>query len=260
MSTILMEILEARLTRLMTERATTPLIALEQKARGRSPARDFAAAFRAPGTHIIAELKAASPSKGVLREQLDAGELAASYEEGGAAAISVLTEQDYFRGSLAALEAARDRVRLPVLRKDFITDPYQIVEARAAGADSFLLIASILDPGLLASLIEAGRAWDMEPLVEVHDRGELNMALEAGARVIGINNRNLKTFQVDINTTLNLVQHVPDDRIIISESGISDYDQIVLLSLAGVHGFLIGESLVTSSDPVRRLRGLIHGT
>jgi indole-3-glycerol phosphate synthase len=256
---ILQKILDARLARLAVEKQAAPIETLERQARQRGPARDFAGAFPLPGIHIIAEVKRASPSRGTLSEDMDPARLAAAYEKGGAAAISVITEQDHFRGSMATLGQVRETVALPILRKDFIIDPYQIVESRATGADSFLLIGALLNPDSLESLIGIGRSWGMEPLVEVHDLPELEAALEASATVIGINNRDLKTFGVDLNTTLELAAHVPDDRIIVSESGINDNGQILRLAAAGVRGFLVGESLVTSPDPLVKLRELIHG-
>jgi indole-3-glycerol phosphate synthase len=232
---------------------------LETRANQRPPAADFAGVFRAPGIHIIAEVKKASPSRGTLVEDLNPAELARAYQDGGAAAISVITEQDHFRGSIGALGKVREVVALPILRKDFILDPYQIVESRAAGTDSFLLIAALLNRDALESLMGVGRTWGMEPLVEVHDFSELEMALSAGAKIVGINNRDLKTFRVDVNKTAELAVHVPHDRIIISESGINDHGQILRLLDAGVHGFLIGESLVTNPDPMAKVQELIHG-
>ncbi len=259
MTNILQKILDARLARLAAEKQATPIEVLERQARQRGPAQDFAGVFRLPGIHIIAEVKRASPSRGTLREDMDPANLAQAYEKGGAAAISVVTEQDHFRGSIAALRLVREAVTLPILRKDFITDPYQIVESRAAGADSFLLIGALLNGDSLASLIDIGRSWAMEPLVEIHDFPELGDALAAGAKVIGINNRDLRTFRVDLNKTLELAAQVPDDRIIVSESGISDHGQILRLANAGVRGFLVGESLVTSPDPLAKVQELIHG-
>lgn len=259
MGTILDKIVAARLVRLDDDKATASLEMLKQRAADKSPPMDFAAVLGGPGIHIIAEAKKASPSKGLLKPQFNPAALGRSFEEGGAAAISVLTEQDHFMGSLSALEEVRGAVSVPILRKDFILDAYQIVEARACGADSFLLIAGLLDPGRLRFLIDQGREWGMEPLIEVHDLPELNMAIESGARIIGINNRDLKTFRVDIRVTLQLIKHVPTGRIVVSESGIRIRDEILRLRDAGVAGFLIGESIVTSSDPASKIRELIHG-
>lgn len=259
MGTILDKITATRRERLSEEKRIRSLRSLEDQAIAQQPPLDFTAAFQGPGIHIIAEVKKASPSRGILKCDLDPSTLARSYENGGAAAISVLTEEDHFLGSLSVLSQVRIVSSKPVLRKDFILDAYQIVEARAAGADSFLLIVAILNAKLLESLISIGRHWNMEPLVEVHDALELEMAVSAGARVIGVNNRNLKTFLVDLNTTLDLVKRIPNDCICISESGIRTQDDILALADAGVKGFLIGESLVIAEDPAQKLREFIHG-
>jgi indole-3-glycerol phosphate synthase len=257
--TILHKITRIRGTRLAEEMSRTSLETLQEAAMQRSPARDFAGAFVGPGMHIIAEVKKASPSRGVIKEDLDAKVLASAYQLGGATAVSVLTEQDHFQGNIQVLTDVRATVSLPILRKDFITDPYQIVEARAAGADSFLLIAALLDQESMRSLIQCGRDWQMEALVEVHDLSELRSALEVEARLIGINNRDLKTFQVDLNTTLNLIEHVPADRIIVSESGIQSREEMLRLADAGVRGFLIGETLVRAEDPAGKIKELLNG-
>lgn len=260
-SNILNEISAVRRERLEKEKRAVPLEALERRAAAQHRlALDFIQAFPAARVNVIAEVKRASPSRGLLRENFDPEALAESYSLAGACAVSVLTERDHFMGSLEFLERVRPRVSVPVLRKDFLTDPYQVVETRAAGADSFLLIAALLEPDSLRSLIEFGRAWGMEPLVEVHDEGELETALKCGARVIGINNRDLATFNVDLRVTLRLAPRVPPDRILISESGIKTHADIVRLSEAGVGGFLVGESLVTAPDPMAKLKGLIDGT
>ncbi len=259
MSTILEKITRVRLGRLAREKKAKSIDFLEHRALAGEPPLDFFAAFQGPGVHIIAEVKKASPSKGILNKDLDPAASARSYEEGGACAVSVITEEDHFLGSLAVLETVRGVVSKPVLRKDFILDPYQIVEARAAGADSYLLIAALLDVKNLESLIGVGRAWGMEPLVEVHNLPELESALSAGARVVGINNRNLKTFHVDLQVTLSLMKHVPGDAAVISESGIKTREDVLRLADAGARGFLIGESLVTAQDPAKKIREFIHG-
>jgi indole-3-glycerol phosphate synthase len=260
MTAILDEIATARRARLVFELRTAPLESVMEKALKLPPPIDFAGSFSGPGTHVIAEVKKASPSRGLLVEDFDPVALAQAYQTGEASAVSVITEQDYFLGSLDVLELVRGHVSLPILRKDFITDAYQVIEARAAGADSFLLIAAILDAPRLKHLIEMGRAWKMEPLVEIHDQQQLYMALDAGARLIGINNRNLKTFSVDLEISLQLVKCIPGDRIVISESGIKSREDIKRLTDVGIQGFLIGESLVTSVDPTAKLRELIHGS
>jgi indole-3-glycerol phosphate synthase len=232
---------------------------LEKRAEQRPSPHDFRGAFRGSSIRIIAEVKRASPSRGTLKADLEPAALASSYEKGGAAAVSVLTEEDHFQGSLSDLEEVREATHLPILRKDFIVDPYQVVEARAAGADSFLLIAAILNTRSLISLVQEGRTWGMEPLVEIHDWSDLDRALAAGAKVIGINNRDLRTFQVDLETSLRLMEDIPSGLVAISESGIRSREDILRLKQAGVRGFLIGETLVTSVNPEARIREMING-
>ncbi|MGO9571283.1 MAG: indole-3-glycerol phosphate synthase TrpC [Desulfomonilaceae bacterium] len=259
MSTILGKIADLRLTRLAEEMRKTSRDELELRAHETKPPVDFAGVFTGSRIHVIAEIKKGSPSRGILRPDADPEQLARAYAQGGASAISVLTEADHFFGSLGALTMVKSAVSLPVLRKDFILDPYQVVETRASGADSFLLIAALLDRRSLGSLMKEGRKWGLEPLVEVHDVDELEMALKAGARVIGINNRDLNTFRVDVNISLNLIKQVPTDCVAVSESGIQTRDQIVRLADAGFRGVLIGESLVTSANPAATIRGFLHG-
>jgi len=258
MSTILGKIADLRLARLAEEMKTTSRDELEQRTHETKPPADFAGVFPGSRINVIAEIKKGSPSRGILRADADPEQLARAYAQGGASAISVLTEADHFLGSLSALAMVKSAVSLPVLRKDFILDPYQVVETRASGADSFLLIAALLDGRSLGSLMKEGRKWGMEPLVEVHDADEVEMALKAGARIIGINNRDLNTFHVDVNISLNLIKHIPRELIAVSESGIKTRGQIVRLADAGFRGFLIGESLVTSADPAATIRGLLH--
>lgn len=259
MSSILDKIVAIRRTRLEAEKSQTGRGVLEQAAACREPAADFSAAFPAGRRNIIAEIKKASPSKGVMKADLDPVFFARLYEREGASAISVLTEEDHFMGSLLNMELATNSVKIPVMRKDFIFDPYQILQARAYGADSFLLIAAILEQGLLSDLTGYGRSLGMEPLVEVHDAEELDRALGAGAVLIGVNNRNLKDFSVTLNTTLDLMKNIPDDRIVISESGIKTRTDMDALLGAGVRGFLIGESIVTANDPAQKLREFTRG-
>jgi indole-3-glycerol phosphate synthase len=207
--------------------------------------------------NLIAEIKKASPSKGLLREEYDPVEIAIDYESHGAAAISILTEEDYFLGSLEHLRSVRPNVSRPLLRKDFIFDPYQVYEAAGAGADAILLIVAILDAATLASLIQLAEQTGLDALVEVHDRQELNIALGAGAKIIGINNRNLKTFRVDLHNTLQLAPHVPDAAILVSESGIHTADDIRMLRDVGCDAFLIGEAFMKAEKPGRALRELM---
>lgn len=259
MSGVLQKIAQTRLRRLEHEKRMTPLESLEQAAAALGPPLDFAHAFPASSVNIIAEVKRASPSRGLLRAEFDPEGLAATYQKAGACAVSVLTEEDHFLGSLHHLERVRSRVSVPVLRKDFLTDTYQVVEARAAGADSFLLIVAMLDAETLTSLIDCGRTWGMEPLVEIHDESELAIALDCGAEVIGINNRDLVSLHVDLRVTLRLAPAAAANRIVISESGIKTRADMVRLSQAGVRGFLIGESLVTAADPESKLKELLDG-
>lgn len=206
---------------------------------------------------LIAEIKKASPSKGLLREEYDPVEIAIDYESHGAAAISILTEEDHFLGSLEHLQRVRPNVSRPLLRKDFIFDPYQVYESARAGADAILLIVAILDAAELASLIQLAELSGLDALVEVHDLQELNTALGAGAKIVGINNRNLKTFKVDLHTTLQLAPHVPDATVLVSESGIHTADDIRMLRDVGCDAFLIGEAFMKSERPGRALRELM---
>jgi indole-3-glycerol phosphate synthase len=228
-------------------------IAVEKKA---PPPRDFPGVLSRDGINIIAELKKSSPSKGLLREEYAPAVLASGFEHAGAAALSVLTEEDFFHGSLADLKEASRATNIPILRKDFIIDPWQVWEARAAGADSFLLIAAILSDVMLKELLELGRTLKMEPLVEVHAAEELDRVIAAGARIIGVNNRDLRDFQVHIETSLALIEKIPDDCIAVSESGLRTQADIERLRRAGFDAFLIGEHLMREADPGAALRAL----
>jgi indole-3-glycerol phosphate synthase len=229
-------------------------IAVEKKV---APPRDFAAALSRDTINIIAELKKASPSRGLLREEYAPAVLAAALEQAGSAALSVLTEEDFFSGSLADLKEASRVTRIPILRKDFIVDPWQVWETRASGADAFLLIAAILSDAALRELLELGRSLKMEPLVEVHTREELDRVIAAGARIIGVNNRDLRDFQVHLETSLTLVESIPEDCIAVSESGLRSHEDLARLRRAGFDAFLIGEHLMTDPDPALSLRALI---
>lgn len=256
--TILDRIVDARRASVAHRKRVLPEVALkiavEKKA---PPARDFAAALSRDALNVIAELKKASPSLGVIREEYAPSALADQLQHAGAAALSVLTEEDFFSGSLADLKEARKSVEIPVLRKDFIIDPWQVWEARAAGADSFLLIAAVLRDALLSELIELGRALKMEPLVEVHSRAELDRVIQAGARIIGVNNRDLRNFQVHLETSLELVESIPEDCVAVSESGMRTRDDLARLRAAGFDAFLIGEHLMKSADPGAALRSFL---
>src|SRR6516225_252106 len=222
---ILDRIVEARRESLAHRKRVLPevtlKIAVEKKV---PPPRDFSSALTRDGINIIAELKKCSPSKGLLREEYAPAVLASGLESAGAAALSVLTEEDFFNGSLGDLKEASRATKIPILRKDFIIDPWKVWEARAAGADSFLLIAAILTNGDLRELLELGRSLRMEPLVEVHSHKELDRALSTGAHIIGVNNRDLRNFEVRLQTSLDLVDAIPEDCIAVSESGLRTHE------------------------------------
>ncbi len=224
-----------------------------------SSRRDFRAALLARTPAIIAEIKKASPSKGLLSVDFDAVRLAREYEMGGAAALSVLTDEHFFQGSLTDLGAAREAVSLPALRKDFTLDEYHVLEAAAHGADAILLIAAILDVKRIRALAELAASYGMAALVETHDEGELEVALEAGSRIIGINNRDLRTFDVNIETSLRLVERIPSGVVKVTESGIHSAADVKLLGEAGFDAFLVGEYLMKSASPAGALRALTGG-
>jgi indole-3-glycerol phosphate synthase len=231
---------------------------LEREAFARNlPVRPFRAGLESAKPAIIAELKKASPSKGLLAESYHPAFLAHAYEAGGAACLSVLTDREYFQGSLHDLEAARAAATLPVLRKDFIVDRLQIFEAAAHGADAILLIAAVLDTAELNQFRELAAKLEMAALVEVHDSEELRKAVDSGAEIIGVNNRNLETFEVNLDTSVRLSYLMPSHAVRVSESGIASRADINRLSEAGFHAFLVGESLMRSPDPVASLRQLL---
>jgi indole-3-glycerol phosphate synthase len=240
-------------------RAREPLAALEARAAAASPdgarfERELAVAGR---VNVIAECKRRSPSKGVLAPHYDPVRMASAYEAGGAAAISVLTEPTFFDGALEHLAAVRRAVRIPLLRKDFIVNEYQLVEARASGADAVLLIVAALEQRELLRLDRRARELGLATLVEVHDEDELKRALDAGARVIGVNNRNLRTLAVDVDGSYRLAPRIPRTTIAVSESGLQSRTELERLSQAGYRAFLIGERFMTDPDPAGALRALI---
>jgi indole-3-glycerol phosphate synthase len=239
-------------------RATTLRAEFERRADEMLPARrGFRAALLRRSPAVIAELKKASPSKGVLRVDFDPASLAKQYQRGGAAALSVLTDEPFFQGKLADLAAARNATTLPALRKDFTLDEYHVVEAAAHGADAILLIAAILEEREIRDLRELAGRYRMAALVEVHDQRELRTALAAGADIIGVNNRDLRTFQVKLETSLGLAEQMPDDIVKISESGIHSRADIGRLEDAGFHAFLIGEHLLKAASPEAELREMV---
>jgi indole-3-glycerol phosphate synthase len=230
-----------------------PLEAMREDALSRVLTRDFEAALRAKlaagKAAVIAEIKKASPSKGVLREEFIPADIAQSYAEHGAACLSVLTDCQFFQGSTDALKQARASCDLPVLRKDFMVDPYQVYEARVMGADCILLIAACLSDAQMAELEGIARLLDMAVLVEVHDAQELERALKLKTRLVGINNRNLRSFEVSLDTTLGMVNEVPADRLLVTESGILQRADVQKMRAAGVHAFLVGEAFMRADDP-----------
>ncbi len=255
-SGILTEIVQRKRLEVAELRPVAAVLQAEAYSR-KSPPRSFQTALQTSTPAIIAELKKASPSKGLLAQNYHPAFLAHAYEEGGAASLSVLTDHDYFQGSLHDLEAARAATTLPVLRKDFTIDRLQIFEAAARGADAILLIAAILDASELQQFRELAATLHMGSLVEVHDADELQKAIDSGAEIIGVNNRNLETFEVDVDTSVRLSYLMPSSAVRVSESGIRDRATIDLLIRAGFHAFLVGESLMRSSSPAAAVRALI---
>jgi len=235
-----------------------PETELRRKLNDAPTARDFVGAIQsAKPPALIAEVKRASPSKGVLRHDFDPVAIARAYDLNGAQCVSVLTETTHFQGSLSDLTSVRDAITLPVMRKDFIFDEYQLLESRVAGADAILLIVAALKPQELRHLLAVSHALGMAAFVEVHNEDELREAVETRARLIGINNRDLHVFRTDLGTTLRLIPHVPADRIVISESGIRTRADMEMLAAAGVKGALVGEALMLSADVGAKVRELI---
>jgi indole-3-glycerol phosphate synthase len=230
---------------------------LQERIGRQKPAVDFALALKGDHIRLIAEVKQASPSRGILTSNFSPTKLARTYAEGGAAAISVLTEANYFGGSIEHLAAIKEAVGLPLLRKDFIFDPYQVYESRAYGADALLLIATILSPGQLKELISLSHSVGLKCLVEVHNEGEVERAVLSAAEIIGVNNRDLNTFAVDINTTRRLRPLVPKEKITVSESGIKNRRDIEKLRKWRVDAVLVGEALVTASDVPAKMKELL---
>lgn len=261
---ILDRIVDARKKRLERAKRELPFERLisevESQAGSDRASRFHEAITRIDRINIIAEMKRRSPSKGIIRERFEPAAIASNYERAGAAAVSVLTEEDFFEGSLDHLAAARRATSLPLLRKDFIFDPYQVYEAARAGASAILLIAAILDDELLRQLSGLARSLGLASLVEVHTDLEMDRALGAGARVLGVNNRDLTSFDVDLGTSLRLSKAAPPDFTLVSESGIRTREDIMMLKDAGYHAFLIGERFMVAEDPGGALRELIGGS
>ena len=267
MSDILDKILAVKREEVATAQAARPLAVVRAEAEAQSAPRDFIGAIRAkigakvsrgdtPHSAVIAEIKKASPSKGVLRADFRPAEIAASYEQHGAACLSVLTDRQFFQGAPEYLQAARAACALPVLRKDFMIDPYQIYEARAMGADAILLIVAALSVAQMQELEAVAKSLGMAVLVEAHDSGEVAAALQLQTPLIGINNRNLHTFEVSLQTTIGQLDRIPADRIVVTESGILGPEDVALMHSRGVHAFLVGEAFMRAADPGAQLAHL----
>lgn len=237
-------------------RRVRPLVELKEIVKDLPPTRNFGQAIRKECA-IIAEVKRSSPSKGRIRDDFDPVIIASVYQQNGAAAVSVLTDEKFFEGNLSYLISIKNHVELPLLRKEFIIDPHQIYETRVFGGDALLLIASILAEAQLREYIDLALSLQLSALVEVHSRNELDVAIAAGAKIIGINNRNLKTFATDLQTSIELIRFIPKDITVVSESGIADRHDIETLINAGIHAFLIGETLMRATDMGEKLRELL---
>ncbi|MES2553215.1 MAG: indole-3-glycerol phosphate synthase TrpC [Pseudomonadota bacterium] len=263
MSDILNKILDTKRLEVQAAIAAKPLDALREEAYAQPDPRDFVGSIHAKivadKPAVIAEIKKASPSKGVIREDFLPAAIAKSYEKGGAACLSVLTDQQYFQGSAQYLRDARAACKLPVLRKDFMIDPYQLYEARAMGADCILLIVAALELKQMRELEELSHDLGMAVLVEVHDADELELALQLETPLIGINNRNLRTFEVTLQTTLDLLEKLPDDRFVVTESGIFTPEDVALMRENDVHAFLVGEAFMRQPDPGAELAKVFYG-
>lgn len=259
-ATILKTIIERKWQEVAERRSRCSLGELEQRIAVQTAPRGFAQALvscaDAARSAVIAEVKKASPSKGVIREDFQPAEIAASYEAGGASCLSVLTDIDFFQGSDEYLQQARGACALPVLRKDFTVDPYQVVEARAIGADAILLIVANLEDTQMAELSAAAQDLGLDVLVEVHDRAELERALELPTPLIGINNRDLHSFETSLQTTVDLLAHIPADRTVITESGIHTAEDVALMHANAVYAFLVGEAFMRAPQPGEKLREL----
>jgi indole-3-glycerol phosphate synthase len=253
------DIVETTLEDVQRRRAAVPVESLVAQIGPPRRGRPFSEALIAPGVSLIAEMKRASPSRGPIHPDADAAEVVRAYQAAGAAACSILTEPHFFGGSLDDLRAARAACTLPLLRKDFIVDEYQLVEARLAGADAALLIVAALDPQALVDLLGFAQDLGLDCLVEVHDEDDAEIAVESGAEIVGINNRNLKTLEVDAETVLRLLPDIPAGTVVVAESGISDPADVRRLEEAGVDAILVGEALMSAPDPAEAVRHLLGG-
>jgi indole-3-glycerol phosphate synthase len=259
-SDILEKIVTTKAQEVIAAQVERPFAAVDADARAAPPPRGFARALRekiaAGRAAVIAEIKKASPSKGVIREAFDPPAIAASYERAGAACLSVLTDRPFFQGAPEYLVAARAACALPALRKEFIVDEYQVAESRALGADAILLIAAALEDAQMAALEACAHVYGMDVLVEIHDAAELDRALALTTPLLGINNRNLRNFSVTLDTTFNLLARVPQDRLVVTESGIATPRDVAMMRERGVHAFLVGEAFMRAPDPGAALTAL----
>jgi indole-3-glycerol phosphate synthase len=259
-SDILEKILHRKREEIAERSSKVSIQELKARAVQADPARGFIASIEQriskKQAAVIAEIKKASPSKGVLRENFDPAAIASSYDKHGAACISVLTDKDFFQGGEDYLQQARSACSIPVIRKDFIIDPYQVYEARAINADCILLIVAALGDTELQELLDLAHQLQMDVLMEVHDEAELERALKTGARLIGINNRNLRTFDTSLSTTIDMLDKIPDDRIVVTESGIHTRDDVKLMRDNNVHTFLVGEAFMKAEEPGTKLAEL----
>jgi indole-3-glycerol phosphate synthase len=255
---ILGEILRNKRIEVEEAKRRYPLELLTHKLEKTEPPRNFFEAIKPDErVKIIAEVKCASPSRGILREDFNPIEIAKSYKEGGASALSVLTDKRYFKGDLSHLRDVRNAVSIPLLRKDFIIDPYQVYEARYYGADAVLLIAAALDKRTIAELLNLTHSLGMNAIVEVHNEEELERALTARSEIIGINNRDLKTFTVSLDVSIKLSRLIPNGKVVVSESGFSSSEEIKRLKNEGIRVFLVGETFMKASDPGKELRAML---
>ena len=251
------DIVETTRAEVARRRAEVPIDDLRARLEPAGRGRPFSEALIAPGVSLIAEVKRSSPSRGPIRPGASVTELVRAYEAAGAAACSILTEPQFFGGSLADLEEARAACAIPLLRKDFVVDEYQLLEARLAGADAALLIVAALDEDVLTDLLQFAHELGLDCLVEVHEEDEVKVAVEAGAEIVGVNNRNLKSLQVDPETALRLLPDIPAGTVVVAESGISHRDDVIRLGEAGVDAILVGEAFMSAPDPGEAVRALM---
>lgn len=251
------KIIEEKKREIKSSKSSASLKELRKRAAGMAENREFKKSLTNDSINIIAEIKKASPLKGVLREDFNPVEIAKIYQDNGATAISVLTDKTFFQGDIQYLKQIRDKVSLPLLRKDFIIDEYQLYEAKAFGADAALLIAAVLDRNQLSEYLDLSKEIGLENLVEIHSFKDMEKAMYCEAEILGINNRDLQTFEVSLKTTFDIAKEIPEDKIIVSESGINSHDDIVELKNSGVDAFLIGEALMKEKDIAKKLKELI---